>query len=363
MNQDVSLGATCLGDGRCQFLVWAPLAQRVEVNIVKPQERLAALKRDKRGYHHSLLENVEAGSLYFLRLDGEKERPDPASHSQPQGVHGPSQVVDHHFLWEDSCWSGLPLQSYIIYELHVGTFTPEGDFDAIIPRLDELKELGITAVELMPVAQFAGERNWGYDGVYPFAVQNSYGGPEALKRLVNACHQRELAVILDVVYNHLGLEGNYLGDFGPYFTDRYHTPWGPALNFDGPGNDGVRLFFVENALLWVTEYHMDALRLDSVHAISDHSAQPFLKELAEVVQRQAEHLNRQVYLIPESADNDASLIRSRDSGGYGLDAQWNDDFHHSLHEDSAVSVQEAVHFAVAGAAGDVHEDFAAPVSA
>jgi maltooligosyltrehalose trehalohydrolase len=213
----------------------------------------------------------------------------------------------------------------------VGAFTPEGTFDAIIPRLDEMKRLGITAVELMPVVQFPGERNWGYDGVYPFAVQNSYGGPNALKRLVEACHQHGLALVVDVVYNHLGPEGNYLADFAPYFTDRYKTPWGVAVNFDGPHNDEVRRFFIESALRWITEFHIDALRIDAVHAIFDFSATPFLAELGSAVHERADQLGRQVYLIPESDLNDTRLLRGRDRGGFELDAQWSDDFHHALH--------------------------------
>ncbi len=219
---------------------------------------------------------------------------------------------------------------YAIYELHVGTFTDEGTFEAIIPRLPELRDLGITALEFMPVAQFPGSRNWGYDGTHPFAVQDSYGGPEGLKRFVNACHAEGLAAILDVVYNHLGPEGNYLGEFGPYFTERYKTPWGPAVNFDGTESDHVRGYFIENALYWITDFHFDALRLDAVHAILDHSPYPFLQELGEAVHLRANHLNRQVFLFPESAANDSRLIRSRELGGYGLDAQWNDDFHHAL---------------------------------
>jgi maltooligosyltrehalose trehalohydrolase len=199
-----------------------------------------------------VVEGVNPGALYHYRLDGQTERPDPASRFQPQGVHGPSQVLDGDFPWDDADWSGLPLEDYIFYELHVGTFTPDGTFAAILAHLDELSALGITALQLMPVAQFPGERNWGYDGVFPFAVQDSYGGPHGLKQLVNACHQRGLAVVLDVVYNHLGPEGNYLGDFGPYFTDRYKTPWGLALNFDGPHSDEVRRFFIDNALYWIT---------------------------------------------------------------------------------------------------------------
>jgi maltooligosyltrehalose trehalohydrolase len=213
----------------------------------------------------------------------------------------------------------------------VGTFTSEGTFDAVIPHLDGLKALGVSALELMPVAQFPGARNWGYDGVYPFAVQRSYGGPGGLKRLVNACHQRGLAVVLDVVYNHLGPEGNYLHDFGPYFTDRYQGPWGSCINFDGPHSDEVRRFFMENALYWVRDCHVDALRLDAVHGIPDFSARTFLQELAEAVHEEGERINRRVYLIPESALNDPRLIRPSELGGYGLDAQWNDDFHHALH--------------------------------
>jgi maltooligosyltrehalose trehalohydrolase len=250
---------------------------------------------------------------------------------QPEGVHGPSQIVDSRFSWEDVTWSGIPLRDYVIYEVHVGTFTPEGTFESIIPHLDELKDLGITAIELMPVAQFPGSRNWGYDGVFPFSVQNSYGGPEGLKTLVNECHRRGLAVILDVVYNHLGPEGNYLRDFGPYFTDRYKSFWGSVINFDGEDSDPVRRFFIENALHWVAEFHIDALRVDAVHAILDFSAQPFLEELASAVHDEAKQLDRRIYLIAESDLNDTRIIRSRLVGGYGLDAQWNDDFHHALH--------------------------------
>jgi maltooligosyltrehalose trehalohydrolase len=327
----MSLGATYLKGGRCQFVVWAPLAQKVDVHIVAPKERILPLEKDAQGYHQAVVDGMEPGSLYFYRLGDQKERPDPASRFQPQGVHGPSQVVDPHFPWQDDHWFGLPLQEYIIYELHVGTFSSEGTFTAIIPYLDELKELGITAIELMPVAQFPGSRNWGYDGVYPFAVQNSYGGPEGLKRLVNACHQHGLAIALDVVCNHFGPEGNYFEDFGPYFTERYRTPWGSALNFDGPYSDEVRRFFIENAIYWITEFHIDALRLDALHAILDVSSRLFLEELATSVHEQVESLNRRAYLIGESIANDARLVRPRELGGYGLDAQWNDDFHHSLH--------------------------------
>jgi maltooligosyltrehalose trehalohydrolase len=326
-----AVGAWYLGEGRCRFRVWAPAMQSVEVHLLAPHERFVPMARGRRGYYEALVEGVEPATLYLYRLDGARERPDPASRSQPQDVHGPSQVVDSRFAWDDDSWCGIPLRQYIVYELHVGTFTPKGTFEAIIPHLPELKALGITAIELMPIAQFPGSRNWGYDGVYPFAVQSSYGGPSGLKRLVQASHQQGLAVILDVVYNHLGPEGNYLGDYGPYFTERYKTPWGVALNFDGPHSDEVRRFFIENALFWVTEYHIDALRIDAVHAIVDHSAQPFLEDLGLALHDQAEHLNRRIYAIAESALNDTRVIRARELGGYGLDAQWNDDFHHALH--------------------------------
>jgi maltooligosyltrehalose trehalohydrolase len=283
------------------------------------------------GYHQAVVEGVGPGTQYKYRLAGGRELPDPVSRYQPEGVHGPSQVIDPRFDWQDKHWFGLPIEDYIIYELHVGTLTPEGTFDAVIPRLDELVDVGITAIEIMPVAQFPGSRNWGYDGVFPFAVQNSYGGSAGLKKLVNACHQRGLAAILDVVYNHVGPEGNYLAQFGPYFTDRYKTPWGPALNFDDAYSDEVRHFFISNALEWVMDYHFDALRLDAVHAILDHSALNFLEELAEALHERGTALNRRVYVIAESALNDTRVIRPCELGGYGLDAQWNDDFHHSLH--------------------------------
>ena len=325
------LGAVYLGDGGCRFSVWAPFATRMEVHIVTHEERMIPLEKKERGYYQSVVDGIKPGSRYFYRFDEAKERPDPASCYQPQGVHGPSEVVDPNFDWDEGQWLGIPLQDYIIYEIHVGTFTPDGTFDAIIPHLDHLKDLGITAIELMPVAQFPGSRNWGYDGTYPFAVQNSYGGPGGLKRLVSACHRHGLAVALDVVYNHLGPEGNYFGDFAPYFTDRHKTPWGAAVNFDDADSDEVRRFFIENALFWIGESHIDALRLDAVHAIFDFSARTFLEDLADAVHQRGDRSDNYVYLITESNQNDARLVYSRERGGYGLDSQWNDDFHHVLH--------------------------------
>jgi maltooligosyltrehalose trehalohydrolase len=331
LDSDRRPGADYLGGGRCCFTVWAPFTDKVEVRIVSPRESIVELERDEHGYHQGIIEEVEPGSLYLYRLGGGKERPDPASRFQPQGVHGPSQIVNPDFSWDDHGWTGLALRDYIIYELHVGSFTPEGTFAAVIPHLQNLKNLGITAIELMPVAQFPGSRNWGYDGTYPFAVQNSYGGPDGLKHLIDGCHQVGLAVVLDVVYNHLGPEGNYLAEFGPYFTDRYRGPWGHPINFDGPYSDEVRRFFLENGLYWVKEFHLDGLRIDAVHGILDFSAFPFLEELAVAVHDLAERLSRQVYLIAESDLNDSRIVRPRELGGFGIDAQWNDDFHHALH--------------------------------
>jgi len=302
------------------------------VHLVAPSDRFAPLQSIGGGYHCATINDVAPGARYLYRLDGGKERPDPASRLQPQGVHGPSEVVAvDAFSWSDAAWAGRPLGEYVIYELHVGTYTGEGTFEAIIPHLNELSDLGVTAIEIMPVAQFPGDRNWGYDGAYPFAVQTSYGGPDGLRRLVDAAHAHGLSVILDVVYNHLGPEGNYLGEYGPYFTDRYRTPWGSAINYDGPASDEVRRYFVENALQWLNDFHIDALRLDAVHAITDFSAVAFLDELQLISHEAAERANRRFYLIAESDLNDARLIRPRAHGGYGLAAQWADDFHHALH--------------------------------
>jgi maltooligosyltrehalose trehalohydrolase len=325
------LGASYLGDGKCTFCVWAPLFDHVELHIIAPEDKLVRLEKGPRGYHSRVVTDIVPGALYRYRLGSEKEFPDPASRFQPDGVHGPSQVVDRDFPWKPGSWRGIPLRDYILYELHIGAYTPEKTFEAVIPRLGDLKSLGITALELMPVAQFPGARNWGYDGAFPFAVQNSYGGPEGLKRLVDACHGIGLAVVLDVVYNHLGPEGNYFAQFGPYFTSRYQTPWGDAINFDGPHSDEVRRYFIENALYWIGEFRIDALRLDAVHGIFDFSAKKFVEQLAAEVHAQADASNRRVYLIAECDRNDAGLTRSHEMGGLGLDAQWNDDFHHALH--------------------------------
>jgi len=328
----MKIGAWRLSNGKYEFIVWGPILGNVSLKIVSPIERNIAMEKNEKGYWRAVIDNVLPGTLYLYRLENEIERPDPASHLQPEGVHGPSQVIDHFtFHWEDSEWRGIPLSKMIMYEIHVGTFTPEGTFDAIFQRLDDLRDMGINAVELMPVSQFPGERNWGYDGVYHFAVQNSYGGPEGLKRLVNECHKKGIAVILDVVYNHLGPEGNYLWDYGPYFTDKYKTPWGMAINFDDAYSNEVRNFFAENALHWFKNYHIDGLRLDAIHGVSDFSAKPFLQELAEKVEEFSLQEGRKFYLIAESDLNDSRVIKPRELSGYGIDAQWCDDFHHCLH--------------------------------
>jgi maltooligosyltrehalose trehalohydrolase len=268
---------------------------------------------------------------YRFVLDGGEPLPDPRSRWQPDGPLRSSRVCDEDFAWSDQGWAGFSLPDAVLYELHVGTFSPAGTFDGVIERLDHLVELGVTAIELMPVAEFSGSRNWGYDGVDLFAPHHAYGGPAGLKRLVDTCHRRGIGVLLDVVYNHLGPVGNFLPRFGPYFTNRYRTPWGEALNFDGPGSDEVRGFVFDNAIQWLREYHVDGLRLDAVHAIFDTSAVHVLEELAARVHELAEHLGRPLWLIAESDLNDPRLLRDPDSGGYGLDAQWNDDFHHALH--------------------------------
>ncbi|MDO9559686.1 MAG: malto-oligosyltrehalose trehalohydrolase [Syntrophales bacterium] len=351
------IGAHYRHDGSCEFTVWAPLLQDVALVIVHPVRRRLSMEQDGLGYWKVIAHDISPGARYFYSLKQSFKRPDPASFFQPQGVHGPSEVIHQpDFTWEDLSWRGISLEEMIIYELHVGTFTPEGTFAAIIPRLNDLKDLGITAIEIMPVAQFPGERNWGYDGVYPFAVQNSYGGPDGLKQLVNACHKNGLAVILDVVYNHLGPEGNYLGDFGPYFTEKYKTPWGSAINFDSAYCDGVRNYFVINALFWFRHYHIDALRLDAIHGIYDMSPTHILEEIAGETEKFSSEQGRKFYLIAESDLNNPRIIRPRSVGGHGIDAQWCDDFHHSLH--TLLTGERGGYYADFGSIGHLKTAFA-----
>ena len=312
-----------------EFQVWAPTPERVEIVV---SGRRHAMTRDDSGWWSARIDSAGPGDDYGFSLDGGDPLPDPRSQWQPNGVHGLSRVVDHSaYEWRDEGWHGRPLASALIYELHVGAFTPEGTFDAAVEKLDHLVRLGVTHVEPMPVAQFPGDHGWGYDGVDLFAPHEAYGGPEGLKRFVDACHARGLGVILDVVYNHLGPAGNYLGTFGPYFTDRYATPWGQAVNFDGPGSVEVRRFFVDNALMWLRDYHCDGLRIDAIHAILDASAIHVLEEMQLRVEELAAHVGRDLFLIAESDLNDPRVVNRRDAGGYGIAAQWSDDFHHSLH--------------------------------
>jgi len=325
------LGAKIL-QGGVQFTVWAPHSESVQVKIFDGDRSsthpMSALKR---GYYEVVVEGASEKVRYLYLLDGAKERPDPVSSFQPEGVHGPSQVVSSDFDWTDSSWLGLAMKDYIFYELHIGTFTPQGTLDEVSKKIPYLKKLCVNCLELMPVAQCAGKRNWGYDGVGLFAVSAAYGGPLALKTLVNQCHESGLAVCLDVVYNHLGPEGNYLEDFGPYFTEKYKTPWGKAMNYDDVDSEAVRHFVVQNALYWVREFHVDALRLDAVQGIHDESSPHILEEIKSAVEEEALKQNRQVMVIAESDMNKARIVASRVSAGYGLDAQWSDDFHHAAH--------------------------------
>lgn len=327
----MQVGALWQGGRTCLFRVFAPEAGRVRVRFPDLGRPDREMRERPRGYWELESQDVQPGTNYLISVGEGEFRPDPASRYQPFGVHGPSQVWDHAtFAWSDDAWKGIALEEAILYEIHVGAFTPEGTLDAIIPKLDHLASLGVNAIEIMPVNQFPGARNWGYDGAYPYAVQNSYGGPDRLKRLVNASHARGLAVVLDVVYNHLGPEGNYLAEFGPYFTDHYKTPWGKAINFDGKWSDQVRDFFIENALYWLREFHLDGLRLDAVHQMYDMSATHFLAELEERVDGFSARHGRRRFLIAESDLNDPCVIASRDAGGYGMQAQWLDDFQHCV---------------------------------
>ena len=328
-----SLGARPSLQNGWSFCLWAPRLRRAALEVQAAGGRVnIPLTPGEHGYFYGSLEGIEAGARYWLLDDQKRRLPDPTSRSQPEGVHGPSQLVDlSDFAWSDQGWRGRPLAEYVIYELHVGTFTRDGTLDAAIAELPRLVDLGITAVELMPVAEFPGRRNWGYDGVGLFAVHHAYGGPRALQRFVSACHRHGLAVILDVVYNHLGPEGNHLGRLGPYFTDAYHTPWGAAVNLDGPHNGSVRRFFRDNALMWLQDFHVDALRLDAVHAFIDRSPQPFLAELSDAVRALSERTAWQRFLIAESDANDPRLLASPEQFGLGMHGVWADDFHHAVH--------------------------------
>ena len=326
-------GALVQSDGSVRWRVWAPKADRVEVVLIDDSARqYHSMAREDGGFFSFVKDHALNGQRYVYRLNEGSEYPDPASRWQPDGVNHPSAVLrTDEFFWSDETWRGIPREDLMFYEIHVGTFTSQGSFDSIIPRLSALRELGVTALEIMPVGQFSGTRNWGYDGVHPSAPQHSYGGPHGLQRLVNACHAHGLAVFLDVVYNHMGPEGSYFGEYGPYFSDRYRTPWGSAVNYDDRGSDAVREFVLDNVRMWIREYRLDGLRLDAVHAIYDFGARHILRDIKETADAAAQELGRQVHIVAESDLNDVRLLRPPREGGYGLDAQWSDDFHHLVH--------------------------------
>jgi maltooligosyltrehalose trehalohydrolase len=313
-----------------EFRIWGPLAKRIQL---KYGEQTCPMEGpDEHGWWSLKVEKAEPGMDYaFLIDDDPTPYPDPRSLWQPKGVHGASRLYDQgSFRWTDEHWEGPPLAGAVIYELHIGTFSEAGTFDGAIAHLDHLAELGITHVEVMPVAEWAGDRGWGYDGVALYAVTQSYGGPDGFKRFVDACHARSLAVILDVVYNHFGPVGNYTNKFGPYLTDRHQTPWGIAVNFNEGGSDQVRRFFCDNAAMWLRDFHVDGLRLDAVHEFIDRSAVNFMEQLSAEVEQMEATLGRRLVVIAESDLNDPKLVRPREAGGYGMDAQWSDDFHHAL---------------------------------
>ncbi|MFD0998587.1 malto-oligosyltrehalose trehalohydrolase [Ohtaekwangia kribbensis] len=325
-----SIGVNFTANNEAEILLWAPMANKASIRLLD-SNRMLALKKQEFGYWHLHTTQLQTGELYSFVLDEKLELPDPASLAQPGGVHGPSQAVNlNEFQWTDQAWINPPLEEYIFYEVHIGTFSERGTFRGLEKKIPHLKSLGINAIEIMPVAQFPGERNWGYDGVFPFAVQHSYGGAKDLQHLVNVCHNQGIAVVLDVVYNHFGPEGNYVHQYAPYFTDKYKTPWGMAVNFDDAWCDGVRHYFIENALMWFRDFHVDALRLDAVHAIKDFSPVHILREIHSYTDSLIRQQQRNHYMVVELDLNDTRYINSVDKGGYGMDAQWIDEFHHAL---------------------------------
>ncbi|MCG6188885.1 malto-oligosyltrehalose trehalohydrolase [Maribellus maritimus] len=318
-------------ESSCEFTTWAPKANSVHLELPQKGQSIEMQPLES-GYWTVNVKKISSGTRYKYRLNNKDSFPDPASLSQPGGVHEASEVINTKaFKWNDDKWKGIPPEDMIQYELHTGTFSSEGTFKGIQKKISYLKKLGINTIELLPVAQFSGKRNWGYDGVYPFAVQNSYGGAFELMKLVDECHQNKIAVILDVVYNHFGPEGNYVGNFGHYFSGKYSTPWGNPVNFDGPHSDQVRNFIIQNALMWCRDFHIDGLRLDAVHSIFDFGARHIMQELAENMEDLSYKTGRKHYLIAESHLNDVRYINAVSAGGYGLDAQWTDDFHHAIH--------------------------------
>jgi maltooligosyltrehalose trehalohydrolase len=323
-----TIGINFENDDNATVVLWAPLAKEAEIVLAGST---IPLEKQQYGYWKTTTNKIKPGDRYKFSLDKKPPLPDPASLWQPDGVHEQSAAFDvKNYEWSDASWKNIPLSDYIIYELHTGTFSDKHNFSGIIEKLDYLADLGITAIEIMPVGQFPGKRNWGYDGVYPFAVQHSYGGPAGLQKLVDACHQKGIAVILDVIYNHLGPEGNYLGEYGPYFTDKYKTPWGKAMNYDDAWCNGARDFVIDNALMWFRDFHVDALRMDAVHAIRDFGAVHLLKAMKQKVDELSAAIKKPCYLIAELDLNDPVFINPLEKNGYGADAQWIDEFHHAL---------------------------------
>jgi maltooligosyltrehalose trehalohydrolase len=316
--------------GNCEFTVWAPNAANVKLSL-EDGKQLIGMTNLGGGYWTTRTEGLGSEAEYMFQLDNNPSKPDPASHFQPKGVFGPSKAIDHEsYVWKDTGWQGLEFRELVFYEVHVGTFTPEGTFKAMRNRIAELADFGVNAVELMPVTQFSGQRGWGYDGVFPFAVQNSYGTPDDLKALVDECHSRGVAVFLDFVYNHIGPEGNVLNEYAPYFTSQRMTTWGPTINLDGPNSNGVRNYFLENTLHWFRDYHIDGIRLDAILWIADSSPKHFLAELNQAVAAYGKEVKRKLYMIAETGYNEPVVLASPEAGGYGFDAQWLDDFQHSL---------------------------------
>lgn len=314
------------------FIIWSPTQKNISLKILTPEPMLYPMTMDEWGYWKTTIPVVPAGTRYVYILEDGSECIDPASVSQPEGVHYPSELIDRNFDWTDHSWKGLAMEEMIIYELHTGTFTLAGTFKGIQERLDYLVDLGINTIEIMPIAQFSGNHNWGYDGVFVFAAQNSYGTAKDLKSLINEAHKRGIAVLLDVVYNHTGPEGSCLKKLTPhYFNEKYHNNWADALNFDGPYSNGVRNYFIQNALMWLNEFRMDGLRMDAVHAIYDNSALHFMKELKEAVAELEKKSGRKKILIAEFDLNDPRFVNSTEKGGYAIDGQWVDEFHHALH--------------------------------
>ena len=337
-----ALGVHVLSEHTASALLWAPLATTAGI---KPEHgEIIPMTSCGRGYWEIDQVRLSHGDRYYFVLEGNKHLPDPASLYQPEGVHGPSGVMDlNQFIWSDASWKTPTFDQLVMYEVHTGTFSPQGNFEGIIEKLDYISNLGVTAIELMPVAQFPGERNWGYDGVFPFAVHSFYGAAAGLQDLVDACHSKGMAVILDVVYNHMGPEGNYLEAFGPYFTDKYQTPWGRAMNLDDAWCDGVRRFIIENALMWLRDFHIDGLRLDAVHALMDFSPKHMLREITEQVEAFNRANGKQHFVIGECDLNDIRFINPSEQGGYNLNAQWCDEFHHALH--AAVTGEQKSYYA------------------